>query len=158
MYIFNENNYSSENSISSQHNSNINKLILLKDSRILTCSDDNHINIFEPNSYKCLNYKFSFSLNNDYQVKTILQAKNYQIISGDVNGRINIWTPQNIGNYIINNTLFDGSVIINEDEKEMVPHSIFLCPHLPVDNFIFSEGNAQLDFFCKIQKIFSRGI
>ena len=120
LYIFNENNYSSENSISSQHNSNINKLILLKDSRILTCSDDNHINIFEPNSYKCLNYKFSFSLNNDYQVKTILQAKNYQIISGDVNGRINIWTPQNIGNYIINNTLFDGSVIINEDEKEMV--------------------------------------
>ena len=114
LYIFNENNYSSEKSISSQHNSNINKLILLKDSRILTCSDDNHINIFEPNSYKCLNYKFSFSLNNDYQVKTILQAKNYQIISGDVNGRINIWTPQNIGNYIINNTLFDGSVIITE--------------------------------------------
>jgi hypothetical protein len=53
-------------------------------------------------------------------VKTILQTKNYQIISGDVNGCINIWTPQNSGNYVINNKLFDGSVIVNEDEKEMV--------------------------------------
>ena len=120
LYILNENNYSNEKSINTQHNSNINKLILLKDSRILTCSDDNHINIFEPESYKCLNYKFSFSLNNNYQVKTILQTKNYQIISGDVNGCINIWTPQNSGNYVINNKLFDGSILVNEDEKEMV--------------------------------------
>ena len=124
LYIYNEINGNNERSINTQHTSNVNKLILLKDSRILTCSDDNHINIFDPDSYKCLNYKFSFSLNNDYQVKTILQAKNYQIISGDANGCVNIWTPQILGNYVINSNLFDGSVIVNENEKEMVSNWI----------------------------------
>ena len=124
LYIYNEKNYSCDNSINTQHNSNINKLILLKDNRILTCSDDNHINIFEPESYKCLNYRFSFSLNNYYQVKTILQSKNYQVISGDINGSIKLWTPQILGNYVVNNKLFEGSLIINDDEKETVSNWI----------------------------------
>ena len=96
----------------------------MKDNRILTCSDDNHINIFEPESYKCLNYRFSFSLNNYYQVKTILQSKNYQVISGDINGSIKLWTPQILGNYVVNNKLFEGSLIINDDEKETVSNWI----------------------------------
>ena len=83
LYIYNENSYSQERSISSQHNSNINKLLLLKDSRIISCSDDNRINIYEPQNYKCLNYSFSFMFNNNSKVKTIFQTENHQIISGD---------------------------------------------------------------------------
>ena len=102
LYIYNENNYSNEKTISSQHNSNINKLLLLKDSRIMTCSDDNRINIYEPENYKCLNYSFSFMFNNNSKVKTIFQTQNHQIISGDSNGYLKVWTPQNLGNYLIN--------------------------------------------------------
>ena len=93
LYIYNENNYSNEKTISSQHNSNINKLLLLKDSRIMTCSDDNRINIYEPENYKCLNYSFSFMFNNNSKVKTIFQTENHQIISGDSNGYLKVWTP-----------------------------------------------------------------
>ena len=125
IYIFNENNYSSEKTIASQHNSNINKLLYLKDSRIITCSDDNRINIFEPQNYKCYNFSFSFNFNNNSKVKTILQTENHQIISGDSNGFLKVWTPQNLGNYLINcrenmDKIFNGSLIVNNEEKEMV--------------------------------------
>jgi len=127
IYILNENNNTIEKTINSGHyiNSNINKMICLKDSRILTCSDDKHINIFDPENYKCLNYNFSFSFNNDSPIKSILQTLNYQIISGDSNGILKVWTPQIYGNYVMNrhsnlNSLFNGSLIIADDEKEMV--------------------------------------
>ena len=125
IYILNENSKAIEKIISSVHNKNINQILCLKDSRILTCSDDRHINIFDPENYKCLNYKFSFSFNNDSSIKSILQTENYQIISGDSNGFLKVWTPQNDGNYMINrnlslNSLFNGSLIIANDEKEMV--------------------------------------
>ena len=125
IYILNENSKAIEKIISSVHNKNINQILCLKDSRILTCSDDSHINIFDPENYKCLNYKFSFSFNNDSSIKSILQTENYQIISGDSNGFLKVWTPQNDGNYMINrnsnlNSLFNGSLIIANDEKEMV--------------------------------------
>ena len=124
LYIYNENNYSNEKTISSQHNSNINKLLLLKDSRIMTCSDDNRIKIYEPENYKCLNYSFSFMFNNNLKVKTIFQTENHQIISGDSNGYLQVWTPQNLGNYLINfrdniENIFKFSEIVNDDEKEM---------------------------------------
>ena len=128
--IFNEKNYSNEKTISTQHSSNINKLIYLKDSRIITGSDDKLINIFDPQNYKCLNYNISFTFNNDSNVKALLQTENYQIISGDSKGFLKVWTPQNLGNYIINskcknmNSLFNGSLLVNNDEKEMVSNWI----------------------------------
>ena len=127
IYILNGNSYSTEKTISSQHSSNINGLLFLQDSRILTCSDDKQIKIFEPENYKCLNYKISFTFNNDSQVKTILQTENYQIISGDSSGFLKVWTPQKIGNYIINLShcfrhynLFKDSTLVNNDEKSMI--------------------------------------
>ncbi len=124
--IFNENNYSKEKTISSKHSSNINKIINLKDSRLITCSDDKKLNIFVPDNYKCLNYGYNFTLNNDCQIKTLMQTQNYQIISGDSNGFLKVWTPQNLGNCTINFNrnsyyyLFNGSDLINNDEKETV--------------------------------------
>ena len=125
LYIFNENNYSNEKTITSQHNSNINGLLFLKDSRIMTCSDDNRINIYEPQNYKCLNYSFNFSFNNNAKVKTIFQTENYQIISGDTSGYLKVWTPQILGDYLLNSkdrsNLFNGSLIVTDkDEKEAI--------------------------------------
>ena len=123
IYIFNENSFSNERTISTKHNSNINGLISLKDSRILTCSDDNQIQIFEPENYKCLNYKYFFTFNNNCQIKAIIQTENYQIISGDSNGYLKVWTPQLLGNYAINhkdNYLFSDSLIVQDDEKNMI--------------------------------------
>ena len=124
LYIYNENNYSNEKTINSEHSSNITKIIQLKDLRILTCSDDKHIKLFEPSNYKCLNYSLSFTFNNNSNIKTILQTENYQIISGDSNGFLKVWTPQKSGNCLVNYFFimdkFKGSVIVNNDEKEMV--------------------------------------
>ena len=124
IYIFNENNYSNEKTISTQHGSTINKLILLKDSRIMTCSDDNCINIFNPDNYKCLNYYYSFTFNNNGKVKTIFQTENHQIISGDSNGFLKVWTPQILGKYLVNyknKDIFVDSLIVSDyDEKETI--------------------------------------
>lgn len=126
IYIYNENSYSNEKTISSKHNSNINGLISLKDSRIITCSDDKLIQIFEPENYKCLNYNNSFTFNNDCQVKAIIQTENYQIISVDSKGFLKVWTPQLIGNYIINHNdsdilnIFSDSLIVQKDERKMI--------------------------------------
>ena len=40
--------------------------------------------------------------NNNLKVKTIFQTENHQIISGDSNGYLKVWTPQNLGNNLIN--------------------------------------------------------
>ena len=93
---------------------------------MITCSDDKKLNIFVPDNYKCLNYGYNFTLNNDCQIKTLMQTQNYQIISGDSNGFLKVWTPQNLGNCTINFNrksyyyLFNGSNLINNDEKETV--------------------------------------
>jgi hypothetical protein len=63
--------------------------------------------------------------NNNSKVKTIFQTENHQIISGDSNGYLKVWTPQNLGNYLINyrdniENIFKYSIIVNDDEKEMV--------------------------------------
>ena len=122
LYIYNENNYSNERTINSEHSSNITKIIQLKDLRILTCPDDKQMKLFEPNNYKCLNYSISFTFKNDSNIKTILQTENYQIISGDSNGFLKVWTPQLFGNCLVNYIYkvgkFNGSVIVNNDEKK----------------------------------------
>ena len=68
---------------------------------------------------------FLLCFNNNLKVKTIFQTENHQIISGDSNGYLKVWTPQNLGNYLINfrdniENIFKFSEIVNDDEKEMV--------------------------------------
>ena len=69
------------------HKGQVNKIILLKDERIVSCSSDESICLFSNN----LEFKFSLR-GHTSAVCAIAQIENGLIVSGSVDGTIKIWS------------------------------------------------------------------
>ena len=82
-------NYIEENKTIKDHSSCVFSLLLLKDGRIASCSNDNTIRIYDPKSkYHCdLAFK-----GNSGPVYSMCQLDNGDLVTGFYNGTIKIWT------------------------------------------------------------------